>query len=209
MLIYFLPFEVLKPLFLLGNWAGNSELRQRLEEENNIHGDILQSSIIDGYNKLSYKTVTGLVWTNWYVVCQVKLSLLRYTNPASTKNLIFIIYSFCSETNFILKIDDDVHMNYEYLVEVLSEKYNQSNLPENVVECPSPLRNKKPFRPRVSGSNTVLGKWSVTFIVTLTSYFFMKIIVSHNTNVQFFAGLLKQQKWTEGYIPHFAPDGLT
>ena len=40
---------------------------QRLEEENNIHGDILQSSIIDGYNKLSYKTVTGLVWTNWYV----------------------------------------------------------------------------------------------------------------------------------------------
>ena len=196
MLIYFLPFEVLKPLFLLGNWAGNSELRQRLEEENNIHGDILQSSIIDGYNKLSYKTVTGLVWTNWYVVCQVKLSLLRlyvpHTNPVSTKNLISIIYSFCSETNFILKIDDDVHMNYEYLIEVLSEKYNQSDLPENVVECPSPLRNKKPFRPRVSGSNTVLGKWSVTFIVTFTKKLgmlkddFKKIIVSHNTNVQFF-----------------------
>ena len=99
-----------------------------------------------------------------------------YTKPALTNNLIYVIFSFCSETNFILKIDDDVHMNYEYLVEVLSEKYNQSDLPENVVECPSPLRNKKPFRPRVSGSNTVLGKWSVSFIVTFTSHLWMMIL---------------------------------
>ena len=77
-------------------------------------------------------------------------------------NNYFVIFSFCSNVNFILKIDDDVHMNYEYLIKVLSEKYNQSDLPDNVVECPSPLRNKKPFRPRVSGSNTVLGKWSVS-----------------------------------------------
>ena len=50
-------------------------------------------------------------------------------------------------------------MNYEYLVKVLADKYNEENLPDNVVECPSPLRNKKPFRPRESGTNTVLGKW--------------------------------------------------
>ena len=68
--------KVLKPLFLIGNWAGNSELHQRLEEENNIHGDILQSSIIDGYNKLSYKTVTGLVWTNWYVIVKLNYHYL-------------------------------------------------------------------------------------------------------------------------------------
>ena len=68
-------------------------------------------------------------------------------------------YSFCPDVQFILKIDDDVHMNYEYLVKVLADKYNPENLPGNVVECPSPLRNKKPFRPRASGTNTVLGKW--------------------------------------------------
>ena len=50
-------------------------------------------------------------------------------------------------------------MNYENLVKVLADKYNEENKPDNVVECPSPLRNKKPFRPRASGTNTVLGKW--------------------------------------------------
>ena len=72
---------------------------------------------------------------------------------------ISFIFSFCPDVQFILKIDDDVHMNYEYLVKVLADKYNKENLPDNVVECPSPLRNKKPFRPRASGTNTVLGKW--------------------------------------------------
>ena len=198
---------------MLGNWAGNSELHQRLEEENNIHGDILQSSIIDGYNKLSYKTVTGLVWTNWYVIVKSNYHYLVFAPYISLGifNNYFVIFSFCSNVNFILKIDDDVHMNYEYLINVLSEKYNQSDLPDNVVECPSPLRNKKPFRPRVSGSNTVLGKWSVSILfltvptLLICIYDIMKIIVSFI----FFAGLLKQPKWTEGYIPHFALDGLT
>ena len=106
------------------------------------------------------------------LVCCLPSSIIimPYIKPALTNNLISVIFSFCSETNFILKIDDDVHMNYEYLIEVLSEKYTQSNLPENVVECPSPLRNKKPFRPRVSGSNTVLGKWLVTFFVGSLSH---------------------------------------
>ena len=75
--------------------------------------------------------------------------------------LIFVpsFFSFCPEVKFLLKIDDDVHMNYEYLVEVLADKYHDSNLPDNVVQCPSPMKNKKPFRPRPSGTNTVLGKW--------------------------------------------------
>ena len=60
-----LSFSVIKPLFLLGNWLGNPDLHQRIEEEQALHGDILQSSIVDGYNKLSYKTATGFVWTNW------------------------------------------------------------------------------------------------------------------------------------------------
>ena len=73
--------------------------------------------------------------------------------------ILFVLFSFCPNVQFILKIDDDVHMNYEYLVKVLADKYNPESLPDNVVECPSPLRNKKPFRPRASGTNTVLGKW--------------------------------------------------
>ena len=29
---------------------------------------------------------------------------------------------------------------------VLADKYNEENKPDNVVECPSPLRNKKPSK---------------------------------------------------------------
>ena len=44
-------------------------------------------------------------------------------------------------------------------MKTLAEKYDVAHLPDNVVECPSPLRNKKPFRPKATGAQSIIGKW--------------------------------------------------
>ena len=50
-------------LFLLGKTT-SSELQQRLEEENEQHGDLLQGSVLDSYHTLAYKTLMGFIWIN-------------------------------------------------------------------------------------------------------------------------------------------------
>ena len=62
-----------------------------------------------------------------------------------------------------MKIDDNVVLSYTNLMSQIEEKHDGvAGYPDGVIECPSPMRNMRPWRPRPSGgSSTVMGKWSV------------------------------------------------
>ena len=58
--------HVLKPIFLIGSSGGGlDKLQPQIDSEFAEHGDILQSSMVEGYGKLSYKTNVGFIWTRW------------------------------------------------------------------------------------------------------------------------------------------------
>ena len=50
-------------------------------------------------------------------------------------------------------------------MKTLAEKYDVAHIPDNVVECPSPWRNTRPFRPKATGVQLPInhfptrGKW--------------------------------------------------
>ena len=52
-------------LFLLGK-TSNSSVQEDLQSESMLHGDMVQISVLDHYKALSYKTLTGFIWTNRY-----------------------------------------------------------------------------------------------------------------------------------------------
>ena len=61
-----------------------------------------------------------------------------------------------------MKIDDNVVLSYENLVRQMEAKHGAEGQPDGVIECPSPMRNMRPWRPRPTGGfSTVMGKWSV------------------------------------------------
>ena len=50
-------------LFLLGKTT-DPTIQESLQTENMLHGDMVQISVRDHYKALSYKTLTGFIWTN-------------------------------------------------------------------------------------------------------------------------------------------------
>ena len=57
---------VIRPLFLLGYTGGGlPDMQSDIDVEIETHQDILQSTLEEGYGKLSYKTNLGFVWTQW------------------------------------------------------------------------------------------------------------------------------------------------
>jgi len=122
-------------LFLVGKTT-SSEVQQRLGEENKDHGDMLQGSVLDSYHTLAYKTLMGFIWIN--------------------KN--------CPHVSFVAKMDDDVTLDLERMMEVLEAKYGGNTefegSPPPVIECPSVMKNMRPWRH--NHTNTIMGKWSVT-----------------------------------------------
>lgn len=122
-------------LFLLGN-TYSVDVHNLVRSENEIHGDILQGSTVDSYRTLAYKTLMGFVWVN----------------------------RFCSQARYIVKLDDDVQLDLPRLTSVLNRKYGQTSeygdRPPDVVECPSVMRNMRPWRH--NHSHTIMGKWSVS-----------------------------------------------
>lgn len=123
---------VLRPLFVIGQ-GGLPAIQSQIEDEVRENNDILQSSMTEGYGKLSYKTNMAFIWTQ----------------------------CFCPGAKYVLKIDDDVVLNFEVLTSHIRAKHG-TKTPELLIECPSVMRNMRPWRPRPSGgSSTIMGKWSV------------------------------------------------
>ncbi|KAJ8909643.1 hypothetical protein NQ315_012847 [Exocentrus adspersus] len=92
----------IKIVFLLGTHS-NVEIKDKLEQENLKHKDIVQGSFLDSYRNLTYKHVMGLK---------------------------YVVYH-CAQAKYVLKVDDDTCVNTpllrKFLVRDLSP-YGANNL---------------------------------------------------------------------------------
>ncbi|XP_041370831.1 beta-1,3-galactosyltransferase 1-like [Gigantopelta aegis] len=77
-------------VFLLGD-TKDEDLSKKVEQENDVHHDIIKESFVDSYQNLTYKTVMGLKWVTY----------------------------FCSKARFVMKTDDDMYVNLPAIVRVL------------------------------------------------------------------------------------------
>lgn len=122
-------------LFLLGK-TSSSSVQEDLQTENMLHGDMVQISVMDHYRALSYKTLTGFIWAN----------------------------RFCGSAKFIVKVDDDVTLDLDNLLFLLEKKYGENSphggtVPD-IVECPSVMRNMRPWRQ--NHTESIMSKWSIS-----------------------------------------------
>ena len=100
-------------IFLLG---ASPHYQARLEEEHERFGDLLQTSVRDSYDTLSYKSLTGFIW----------------------------ISRECERAKLITKTDDDVTLDLSSLVSTLRAKYGDN--PPPTIECPAVIRNMRPLK---------------------------------------------------------------
>lgn len=81
-------------IFLIG-LLDDPGLQRLIEQESNQFGDIVQGSFQDSYHNLTLKHIMGLTWS------------LKY----------------CSSAQMVLKMDDDVFVNYRLLDQLLKWRY--------------------------------------------------------------------------------------
>ncbi|XP_010193189.1 PREDICTED: beta-1,3-galactosyltransferase 2-like, partial [Mesitornis unicolor] len=67
---------------------GGGAVRLTLEEENSLHGDLIQQDFMDTYNNLTLKTLMGMEWVSKH----------------------------CPNASYVVKADSDVFLNLNYLV---------------------------------------------------------------------------------------------
>lgn len=97
--------EVTRPLnlgvvFILGE-AKDPSVGRLVDWEAEVYGDIVQTTFMDSYESLSIKTIAGLKW----------------------------VIEYCHQSNFMIKIDDDVFVNVYALKRFLNdEKDTESSL---------------------------------------------------------------------------------
>jgi hypothetical protein len=84
------PLDVVGFGFVIG-LTDDEAVQQKIKEESEKYGDILQINMNDTYSNLSLKVAGLLNWVNTY----------------------------CSPVDFILKVDDDVYVNVHNLATVL------------------------------------------------------------------------------------------
>ncbi|NXI81391.1 B3GT5 galactosyltransferase, partial [Rhipidura dahli] len=99
-----------------------AELRPVLQEEDRLHGDLLQQDFLDTYNNLTLKTLMGLEWVS----------------------------RFCPNATYVMKADHDVFLNLEFLARRLLQPPRSHFLTGYVYRRTGPLRNPayKWFVPR-------------------------------------------------------------
>ena len=93
------PGGNIKTVFIVGV-TNDMNISRKLTEESVRYKDIIQGNFIDSYKNLTIKHVTGLKWITMY----------------------------CNKSEFVLKLDDDSHVDMAILVKfLLSNKRNMTN----------------------------------------------------------------------------------
>ena len=96
-----------------------------------ILSDVLILDIEDTYENLSYKTISSFLW----------------------------VRKFYPNVKYIVKIDDDVSMKWQYLLSFISNKYPYG-MNQDIIECPSVMRHMPPWRRRNNtNADTIMSKW--------------------------------------------------
>jgi len=121
-------------VFLLGQ-VTDKLVMSELREENLVSGDLVQISVRDHYTALSYKTLSGFIWVN----------------------------RLCGNARFVVKVDDDIRLDLAMLETLLHSKYGSPGSKRPVpdtIECPSVMRNMRPWRQ--THNKSLMGKWSIS-----------------------------------------------
>ena len=108
-----------KLIFLLGL---STKHQKQIDTEHVQHDDIVQATVQDSYDTLSYKSLFGFLWIN----------------------------QNCPETKYITKTDDDVTLDITLLKKTLNSKYGDN--PPDIMECPSVIRNMRPLKQNHTGT---------------------------------------------------------
>ncbi|VDH91590.1 beta-1,3-galactosyltransferase 1 [Mytilus galloprovincialis] len=120
--------EHIEYVFVLGQ-TPKPEIQQRINDESEKYMDIVQGNFVDSYRNLTYKRVFSLFWVN----------------------------NFCSNTRFVVKVDDDVIINIPLLIQHLRQK-TEEKLLTNVLECYMHIDNE-PLRQNNSKWRTALSEY--------------------------------------------------
>lgn len=103
-------------IFLLGFAPSDKYTSQKaIEDESRRFGDIIQGNFIEAYRNLTYKHVMGLGWAAQY----------------------------CSQANFVIKMDDDIVVNVDRipkLLEMFSNNKQDSFIAGYILRNMSPIR---------------------------------------------------------------------
>lgn len=101
--------------FVIGRTT-NADIQNNIDKENELYGDIIQSNFIDHYSNLTLKTISMFEW----------------------------IKTYCSESHFVLKTDDDMFINMPLLLTFIdSKKADQHVMYGRMAKGWKPVRNKK------------------------------------------------------------------
>lgn len=103
-----------KVIFLLGK-TEDEELQQYVEDENKVYNDIVQADFLDNYENLTLKSVSLMKWVS-----------LR-----------------CPTVPFVLKMDDDVMINVDLMLEFVQSRQGETkSIYGKVAKNWMPHRNK-------------------------------------------------------------------
>lgn len=93
-------------VFILGN-SSNNELNEKMANEHEIFGDLVQNDFLDSYYNLTIKTMMGLRWVS----------------------------NYCYNAKYALKIDGDVVVNINMLLNYLNQFHLANIYQKNCILC--------------------------------------------------------------------------
>ena len=91
----------------------SSRGQEALEEESQLHADIIQMNFVDNYQNLTIKTMMMMKW----------------------------LAAFCPSASYAMKVDADIFVNVYYLIERLRSSPRQSFITGSVIRDGSPRRD--------------------------------------------------------------------
>ena len=134
-------FKYIATVFLLGQ-SKNSSLQGLIDAEAEKHGDIIQGQFLDTYRNMTHKHLTGLKW----------------------------VTQFCSQSKFVLKVDDDTFVNTIRLVHFLERHTDAAGSVtlKNAIFCRT-LEGAVPERNKTNKHYVTLEEYSASFYPTYCS----------------------------------------
>ncbi len=99
-------FKTIRVVFMMG-YSSDKKVREKLELESNIYGDIVQEDFIDAYKNITYKGIMAMKW----------------------------IAEYCNKTRYILKVDDDIVSNIFIVMRHLNSLGKFGLIKEKKIMC--------------------------------------------------------------------------
>ena len=113
-----------KMMFLVSSCQPGQVCRHDLEKEHDQHGDILQTSLLDGHRRLGYKILSGYVWAHLH----------------------------CPAVGHVVKTDDNVEMDLSRLKEVTREEMRDNSISCGSGTPHRNMKTLRSSRPHMTGN---------------------------------------------------------